>query len=292
MGNIFININKIITRIINKINHELLRAKVKKASWEVGVKKSSENPQIIVSLTSYPRRFNEIELCIKSLCLQKVKPNKIILWLGNDSCEKDVQNLKDKYQKYGVTVRWDKERNLFSHKKYYYAMQEFLNDIIILADDDLIYPYDWIESLLRISREYPNCICARRVHNITWKNDKTPERYSKWIGEAKILIPSHNLLATTGAGTLFPPNCFSSECFNIDVFMNFAKSADDIWLKIMAVKNGRKVVWVPNNMVMPTTVNLNQKEELSNLNCNNGENDLIFCRLLKYYNLTQQDFYD
>lgn len=279
-----------VRRIRNKISHELLRFRIIYSKWEKGTCKEINSPRIIISLTSYPKRFSKLELCIKSLCLQKVKPNRIILWLGSDSSETDYKALEEKYAKYDVEIRWDNEKNLFSHKKYYYAMQEFPEDIIVTADDDLIYPSDWLESLISTSKKYPECICARRVHEIKWKSDDLPDNYINWPGEVKAVEPSHDLLATTGAGTLFPPNCFSSECFNSKVFMEYARTADDIWLKIMAVLSNRLVVWAPNNMPMPTTIDLHQDEKLEDVNCEGGGNDMIFRKLCEYYKLSREYF--
>ena len=277
-------------RVINKVKHEISRYLVKIRKWEMGVRNSKGQPCVIVSLTSYPKRFSKLDLCIKSLCLQSVKPDRIILWLGNDSSDDELNDLSRKCAKYGLEIQRDAEKNLYSHKKYYYAMQQFADDIIVTADDDLIYPRNWLKSLLEEYKAYPDCICARRVHEIVWNTDGTPARYVEWKGEAEVTEPSHNLLATTGAGTLFPPHCFASQCFVEEVFMEKAMTADDIWLKIMAVVSGRKVVWVPNKMQMPTTVDVNQTERLENVNCDGGGNDKIFMTLLHHFNLNYDHF--
>ena len=267
-----------------------MRWKVKRASWKVGTNHANHSPEIIVSLTSYPKRFRDIDLCLKSLCIQSVKPNRIILWLGSDTSQDAVNKIEEKYLKYGIEIRWDDKKNLYSHKKYYYVMQEFPDDIIITADDDLIYPFDWIKSLLVSYRKNPDCISARRVHWITWRSNDCPEAYRKWTGEFSGDVPSNNLLATTGAGTLFPPHCFNKECFNSDAFLNYARTADDLWIKVMAILSKRKVVWAPNSMPMPTTVDLQQREKLENINCEGGGNDMAFRNLLRVYNLSKNDF--
>lgn len=277
-------------RIVNKVKHELLREQVKRADWNKGTTDLQKQPQIIVSLTSYPKRFPMIGLCLKSLCLQSVRPNHIIVWLGSDSGENEVNKLRVQYSQYGVEIRWDNEKNLYSHKKYYYALQEFPDDIIITADDDLIYPRDWVESLLKSYKKNPECVSARRVHQIAWQQDGSPKAYSKWIGEIRAEKPSHNLLATTGAGTLFPPRCFDKECFDSGVFMHYASTADDIWLKVMAILSNRKIVWANNKMPMPTTIDLNQNDKLEKVNCEGGGNDVVFRQLCRYYKLSMKDF--
>ena len=273
-----------------KIKHELLRWQVKRQGWESGVTEQKREPEIIISLTSYPRRFPDLDLCIKSLVNQKMKADRIILWLGSDTGMEDMEKLKLKYSPYGVEIRKDPENNFFSHKKYYYAMHSFPEAIIVTADDDLIYPPDWLRTLYQSYLIYPDCISARRVHRIIWDRQEKPMPYTSWPGDVKAKEPSHSLIATTGAGALFPPGCLNDEVFHHELFMKKAKTADDLWIKIMAVLSGKKVVWAKNTMIMPTTINLYQQDELSNQNVADGKNDQIFLGLCDYYHLGKKDF--
>ena len=40
--------------------------------------------QVIVSVTSYPARINEVVLAIKTIYRQTMLPDKVILWLGEE----------------------------------------------------------------------------------------------------------------------------------------------------------------------------------------------------------------
>lgn len=283
-------LKQFIDRVIMKIKHEALRIQTKNAGWQVGVTKEKRNPAVIISLTSYPKRFPELELCIKSLVNQKMKADRMILWLGNDTNDADAEELKSKYSPYGVEIRKDPENNFYSHKKYYYAMRSFPEAVVVTADDDLIYPPDWLQSLYQSYLANPDYISARRVHRITWDPQGKPMPYIRWPGDVKAKEPSHGLIATTGAGALFPPGCLKEEAFRHEVFMEKAKTADDLWIKIMAVISGKKVVWAKNSMIMPTTINLRQQDELSNQNVADGKNDQIFRDLCEYYHLGKDDF--
>ncbi|MBR2822770.1 MAG: glycosyltransferase [Clostridia bacterium] len=277
-------------RAYMKIKHELLRIQVRAKPWQQGVTEQKRDPEIIVSLTSYPRRFPELDLCIKSLVNQNMKADRIILWLGNDTALEDTEKLKRKYAPYGLEIHMDPENNFYSHKKYYYAMRSFPEAIIVTADDDLIYPPDWLFSLYQSYLKEPECISARRVHRIIWDQREKAMPYLTWPGEIKAKEPSHSLIATTGAGTLFPPGCLCGETFHHEVFMEKAKTADDLWIKIMAVLSDKKVVWAKNTMIMPTTINLHQQDSLTNQNVEDGKNDQIFGHLCEYYHLGKADF--
>ena len=284
------SIKRFLSRAYMKVKHEALRIKVKNEEWRVGVTQQKRNPEIMISLTSYPKRFPEIDLCIKSLVNQNMKADRIVLWLGNDTSIEEMERLKDKYASYGLEVYRDADNNFYSHKKYYYAMRDYPEDIIVTADDDLIYPSDWLSSLYRSYVKHPDCISARRVGRIAWNAQGEPLPYIKWPGEVKAKAPSHSLYATPGAGALFPPKCLDKEVLNHAVSIEKARTADDLWMKTMAVLSGVKVVWAENAMIMPTTINLHQDQELSNINVENGHNDIIFRDLCTYYHLGKDDF--
>lgn len=274
-----------------KLKHENLKFRVARNKYEYGLNATPRKEKIIVSLTSFPKRFEYLELSLKSLLLQSVKPDRIILWLGSDSKEFDVENMFQKYIQYGLEVRVDKTMNLKSHKKYIYALKEFENDLIITVDDDLIYPENLIENLLQTHEKFPDAIVARRVHKILWKNNGEIKPYLEWNGECTdTMNPSHQLFATTGAGTLFPPHSLYNECTNIDLIRNFAFSADDVWLKFMAVMQGTKVVWAPNHMQMPSSTQGAHKGELALTNVENNMNDIYIHKLMEHYKLSQKDF--
>lgn len=129
-------------------------------SLKIFLKKRKEKKRIIISLTSYPKRIGDVWITIETLLRQTVKPDMIILWLA-DTQFNGIESLPKKLidlQKSGLTIRFCKD--LKSHKKYFYTMQEYPEDLIILVDDDMFYPYDMIEKLLKLHYEYPQDICT------------------------------------------------------------------------------------------------------------------------------------
>lgn len=58
----------------------------------------------------------------------------------------------------------------------------------------------------------------------------------------------------------------------------------------MAVLSHVKVVWAENTMIMPTTINLHQDEELQKINVEYGANDTVFRELCKFYHLGKDSF--
>lgn len=87
---------------------------------------------------------------------------------------------------------------LKSHKKYYYAMQEYPEDIIVLVDDDMFYPYNTVEKLMKMHEKYPSDICTMTAQVIVkeknpseWRNPNLNEGF---IHSNRIQICSGSLI--------------------------------------------------------------------------------------------------
>ena len=283
-------------RCIMKIRHETLIFNVRHSKISAlnnSMDANESKQKIVVSLTSFPARFQELSLCLKSLFRQSVAPDHIILWLGSDSIKSNYKDVFRKYINLGLEIYIDEKNNYKSHKKYLYVFKKYPDALIITVDDDLVYPKNMIETLLKGHKLYPNAVIARRVHKIIWNENGEIKPYLQWEGECEnVKKPSHSLVATTGAGTLFPPNSLYKDYCNIDLISQMAPTADDIWLKFMELLQGTKVVWTENNMKMPASLKSSHIAELAIGNCNNGENDLFVNQLMTYYNLTKKDFDD
>lgn len=244
--------------------------------------------KIIVSLTSFPARFPTLPICLKSLLLQNYKPDKIIVWLDS-SAMSEITNEMLEFKKFGVEYRVVDE-DIKSHKKYYYAMKKFTEDLIITVDDDLIYPPNMIKSLIKMHKLYPNAICARRVHKINTDSNGNIMDYYNWEKECtQIKKPSHNLIATTGSGTLFFPHCLDNRAFEIDNIKKYCFSADDIWIKFMAYLNNTPIVWVPCLMMLPPLIKNSQTYALYKSNVNEKKNDNCIKNMVKKYKINCDD---
>lgn len=251
----------------------------------------SRKNKIIISLTSFPLRFTKIHLTLKSLLLQTEKPDKIIVYLGSDSSRDQFTKEMIDLEKYGVEYRIDTERNLKSHKKYFYAMQEFADDIIVTADDDVYYPLDWLSSLIKSYKKNPKAVSARRVHLMKKNGDKLAF-YNLWEDQCRrVKIPSLSLVATGCSGILYPPHCLKPTAFDEASFRELCFDADDIWLKCMEVLNDVPVVWVKNWEVDLQEVSLSTKEALSSLNVDCCKNDKYLHNVMSFFNIPVANFF-
>lgn len=205
--------------------------------------RDQENSDIIISLTSFPSRFPSLHLVIESLFTQTVKPKKVILFLALSEIKNPdwvPKNIKD-LQKKGILEIKYVEKNYFQYNKFYFMQEINMSSPVITVDDDVIYPHIMVEKLLQFHKLYPECVIANRCHEITNSNVEI-QSYAHWVKEKVNTHPSHNNFATGVGGVLYPKGFFSEEVLDTRKIMAIAPYADDIWLKLMSVKKGIKVV--------------------------------------------------
>lgn len=246
---------------------------------------------IIVSVTSFPARINDVWISLEILFRQTVRPDMIILWLAESQFpDKKLPDSLVKLQSRGLTIRFCQD--LRSHKKYYFAMKEFPEACIITFDDDLYYDKNVIKRVVDLYEKHPDCICTNRAHEIKIK-DGIVQPYNKWNHNAKnILFPSNALLQTGGAGTLYPPKSLPESAFDKNLIQTLCFHADDVWLKLMATLNDKKIVTHSFYNKDFLTVKSSQLEKLVTKNVFDGGNDKQFQEVCNQFSITPSQFID
>ena len=223
--------NSLILKIYNHLKYNLKLLIVNLSKKEVNfAKKHNLRKKLIVSLTSYPKRFRTLPLVLNSISNQTVLPDKIILWIEN----KDKKKLPSTVRNFrGIDIEFC-ENGLHSYKKIIPLLKKYRNSYVITLDDDVIYFKDTIEKLVFNSKKYPNDVIANCIHKIKL-NKNHPTSYKLWSRNYR----KQTKLAffTGGAGVLYPPNCFYKDVLKKNHFKSLAPFADDIWLNWMAKLN-------------------------------------------------------
>ena len=240
---------------------------------------SSWNPQdttslsgnasgVIVSLASYPQRFKVLPLVLKSLLTQSTLPDMIIVWL--DCSQEELPADLVRFSRAGVTFRFVPP-GFRSHKKWYFAFQEFPDAVIVTVDDDIAYPAQTLASLLAARKRFPESVCALRCHTILKTKTGIVAPYCRWPGPLNHRLPSHQLVATGFGGVAYPPHVFNANpyAFQKEAFLKIAPSADDLWLKAMELISGKTVFHV-RSLLRFFDIPGSQQFALSLENCANG----------------------
>ncbi len=237
----------------------------------------------IVSLTSYPARIDTLWITIETILRQSFKPDKIILWLAEEQFpDRKLPESLIKLKLRGLDVEFCED--LKSHKKYFYCLIKYPDSNIITLDDDLYYHKDVLKNVVELHKKYPGHITANRAHKITFSNGKI-NPYRSWKHEVNDTVPSHLLVATGGAGALYSPGSLHEEVHNKDILQKLCLHADDLWLKVMELKNNRKIVTNRKYNKSFASVGKTQKEKLVSLNVIQGGNDEQLNNLLRFYRI-------
>lgn len=211
-------------------------------------KARGERP-VVVTLTSYPARIATVHRSLRSLFGQSRLPDKIVLYLA----EQDFPNREADLPEPLVSMLWrDFEihwvpRDLKSHKKYFWAFEEFADCLVVTVDDDLIYRRTMIEELLAAYAAHPKSVIASRAHLMMFESDGSLKPYNGWLSVAAMEHPalvgtsSMRHFATTGAGTLFAPELIPKFVQSASIIEECCLYADDLWLKVVEAIAGVSV---------------------------------------------------
>lgn len=196
--------------------------------------------KVIVSLTSFPKRLPTLHLVIESLLRQTVMPDKIILYLTQSQVP-DIAGLPKKLknlQKRGLEIVLCPDE-IRSHTKYFYAMQQYPDDVIITVDDDLFYRSDLIEKHLKNMEKYPGCVIANWVKEII----PGKEKYTEWPDKSGTPSRSKNYLILGVSSVLYPSHALHPDAFHVENIRKLSLTADDVWLTAMLLKQGTEIVF-------------------------------------------------
>lgn len=273
-------------------NRQVFSGQTKEESRIREEKAQAENRQAacdaVVSLTSHPGRMSVAGQCIRSLTAQTVRPYRILLWLSKEQFPEreaelpgDLLSLRDTCEYF--EIRWV-EGDLKPHKKYFYAMQEYPERPVIVADDDVIYEDCLVERLMDSYRKFPDCISAMRANLLMFRRDGSIMDYEGWLMDYKALldIPSTQLVPTGVGGVLYPPGALPKEAFDEEAITENCLLCDDLWLKIFASHAGRKTV-VPRKFCQERLIEGSQEVALWRMNVRGDNNDVSLKNILNYY---------
>lgn len=205
---------------------------------------------IIISLTSFPARIRDVWMVIETLKSQSIIPEKIILWLSKeqfpnrDCIPQSLWNCEDELFEIRVV-----DGDIRSHKKYYYAMQEFPNKTIVTCDDDIYYHPDMLRTLVETALLFPHCIVANITMQMQFDHTGNLLPYEKWEEMVKPLS-SQNMVQIGAGGVLYPPQTLHQYVLRMELFTKLAPLADDLWLNMMA-RLQRTPVVQSNKIILP-----------------------------------------
>ncbi|KAD3515261.1 glycosyltransferase family 2 protein [Arthrobacter yangruifuii] len=222
-----------LVRVRTKMFGLLLRNKTSKQAI------TGDTPAV-VSLTTHGHRIRLVHYAIESIGRGNSRPQRVILWLDDPAAMTSLPRELIRLQSRGLEIKIAK--NYGPHTKYYpyVASRSSGSDLaLVTADDDTIYPKQWLRNLIKALHEDPSAVWCYRAHRLTFK-DGVILPYSSWK-RATSSVGSYRNFATGVSGVAYPPKMQDALKENGSIFTEFAPRADDIWLHAIAVRSGFRV---------------------------------------------------
>ncbi len=231
---------------IPSINKEKVSSEIALAGDAPGVSGENVPGGIVVSLTSYPARMYDIHYAIHSLLSQTEKPERVVLWLGEDRFpggEKSVPGPVLDLKRRGLEIRFCKDVRSFT--KLLPALKAFPDKSIVTADDDIYYPPDWLAGLSDARKRDGRSIWSYRSRAIREDGEGGLLPYRQCPIATPDVPPSFTNLLTGVGGVLYPPGSLHRDVFDEEAWLRTTPHNDDIWFWAMALRAGTKIGIAP-----------------------------------------------
>lgn len=226
----------------------------------------------VVSLTSYGSRIKTVHLTIESIARGLARPSRLILWLDDRAALANLPRPLRRLQQRGLEVL--PTEDFGPHKKYFpYVRSEDIGVPLVTADDDVLYPDWWLAGLVAAYRANTEAVHCYRAH--VAKVEHSGARfapYADW-SPCTTMSPSHLNFSTGCSGVLFPPAVLSALKSSGSEFVGRCDFADDIWLKLHALRSGCPVAQITDVPIRFLGLLRTQRIGLFQANLFGGGND-------------------
>lgn len=184
---------------------------------------------LFISLTSYNARFATLALTLKSLLLQDVRPEAVLLWIGHADLAELPHDVRE-LEPFGLRIMACEDHG--PHTKYIHALQHFPKARIAICDDDTYYPPHWLGEL--VAGDRAGEIACRRIHRVALDGEGSPLGYRWWEHDTDARDPSRLNFPTGVGGVLLRLDRLDRTVLEIGLARDLCPTTDDIWLYAMA----------------------------------------------------------
>lgn len=238
--------------------------------------------KVVISCTTTKFRLKFLYYMLISLKKQTLQPDVIYVNLSREPYLLDdgIQELPDWLENDDKLVINFVE-NTGSYRKLNPLFEQNLigdDDLVITADDDILYGKNWIKSLVEESDKNPNDIVCCRARKIKKNIFGKYTNYSMW----SLFNKTHkqiNILPTNGAGTVFKKSFLDINFLLDKRYLDIASTSDDLWFRAASLKQNIEVIVYP--YIDKENIYLKHTSGLQRVNINIHKNII-----LRVYNKT------
>lgn len=236
--------------------------------------------ELVVSLTSFPPRFQTLHLTISSLLTQSLAPDRLILWVYAP----DALQLPESVcalTAHGLEIR-EVDEDLRSYKKLIPALRAFPAAFLVTADDDIYYPQSWLQDLVEVYVPGNKQVIGCRAHQVRHDPDGRVAPYGDWDWEVRGACQGAAVFLTAGAGALYPPGALPSIALDTRICLQLCPTADDVWINFMLRLNGFAARKTASTLTVYDWMGT-RKSALGRANVINSGNDAALAAMIACY---------
>jgi len=215
--------------------------------------RKSDRHRVIASLSTVPDRINNLRPTIRSLLKQTRPPDEIVLAIPEFSIREQRPYAVPEYVSRLPRLRvLHCRRDWGPATKFIPIVREELaagrgNTLIMVMDDDRIYPRDALETYLHYNEQLPDAaLCFRGAampQNLDWRN-------AKMIRASELREPQPAAVITGCGSYLIQPRFFDESLWDYSRAPRGAFYMDDIWISGCLTRRNVKRYVVPASAMM------------------------------------------
>ena len=202
-------------------------------------------PRVVVSLTTIPSRLTRLRPTLNSLLTQDYQPTAIYLAVPSQSMrEQKPYQMPEWLPEYPAVTVIDCERDWGPASKLLptlLAERERPDTMIIVVDDDNVYPREMVRTFVQFSQRLPDAALCFRGHVVSggWKE-------SRAVFGTRVSAPTRMDIVTGCGGVLVKPRFFDGAVFDYDGAPPSAFFVDDIWISGHLARRGVRRYLIPS----------------------------------------------
>ena len=191
---------------------------------------------VFVSVTTTNRRLGLFFYGLQSLVRQNYEEFKIVINLSKEAYLFDdgIDSIPDWME--GKNVQVNFVENTGSYRKLVPLIENVgEEDIVVTADDDMLYSKQWLSKIVKEAGKYPDSIVCGGARHIKKNIFGRLQNYSSWR-HSVAPETAMDLIPLGGFGAAYRKKLVDLNFITDAAFREYAPTADDLWFRIASMR--------------------------------------------------------
>lgn len=247
----------------------------------------TDKKNVVLNLTTTSGRLDLCSATLWSLVNQSLPAQTINLWVSTESymADKGICSFPESINnliKYNDLIKIKYVENTGPYRKIIPALREYSDDdILVYADDDVIYSHRWLETLITSYLENDGkYVVSSRVREMKKNLFDHYQSYSLFPLTYEKKVFDRDFIITGVGGCVLAKKHIAQKYIDMEVYKKVAPKTDDLWISKIIELSGSKVLTCPNALdcVMEIQHDINALNRVNTF----LTNDSTISRLMAY----------